>query len=200
MAPHPAPKGLRPPAPFRIARRLKPGRYPLLRVFPGLNRVHAFRGYPCAPTARRNLARRSFVEIVNRKGEWMYVAPHEIPPDADKRWKPIVTADDCVVVSNYHLTRSPAVVLYMDILHELYHVVQRQAGRELWDDDYDYVDRPTEVEAYRFAVEEARRLNAPDSFLREYLRVEWVSERHHRRLLKNLGVSLKDPTPTRPRA
>jgi hypothetical protein len=162
--------------------------------------VRAFRGDPCPPPARRKLAQRSFVEIVNRKGEWMYVAPHELPPDADKRWQPIVTDDDCVVVSNYHLARSPALTLYMDILHELYHVVQRHAGRELWDDDFDYVDRPTELEAYRFAVEEARRLKAPDSFLREYLRVEWVSERHHRRLLKHLGVSLRDPAPRKLRA
>jgi hypothetical protein len=197
---HSSPGGLKPPSPFRISRRLKPGRYPLLRVFPGLDRVRAFRGYPCPPKARRDLAHRSFVEIVNRKGEWMYVAPHVLPPDADKRWQPIVTDDDCVVVSNFHLARSPSLVLYMDILHELYHVVQRQGGRELWDDDYDYVDRPTELEAYRFAVEEARRLKAPDSFLREYLRVEWVSERHHRRLLKNLGVTHRDPSPRKPRA
>jgi hypothetical protein len=125
----------------------------------------------------------------------MYVAPHELPPDADKRWQPIVTPDDCIVVGGPHLRKSPAFTIYLDILHELFHVFQRQAGRELWDDKYDYVDRPTELEAYRFGVEEARRLHATDAYLREYLRVMWVSERRHRRLLRNLGVTHRDPTP-----
>ena len=196
--PQPAPRGLKPPAPFRISKGLKPGRYPLLKVFPGLNRVPPFRRYPASAAVRRRLAETTDVHILNRSGEWMYVAPHEMPPDADKRWKPIVTPDDCIVVGGPHLRKSPAITIYLDILHELFHVFQRRAGRELWDDDYDYVDRPTELEAYQFGVEEARRLHAPDSYLREYLRVMWVSERHHRRLLRHLNVSLRDPTPAPP--
>jgi hypothetical protein len=193
--PKPAPPGLKPPAPFRISKQLKPGRYPLLKVFPGLNRVPPFRKYPAAAAARRKIVQNTDVHILNRAGEWMYVAPHELPPDADKRWQPIVTPEDCIVVGGPHLRKSPAFTIYLDILHELFHVFQRRAGRELWDDKYDYVDRPTELEAYRFGVDEARRLNAPDSYLREYLRVMWVPERRHRRLLRNLGVTPKDPAP-----
>jgi hypothetical protein len=176
------------PPQVKIARDLPPGRYPLLAVFPGLNKATAFRKYPCTAAERKRLAEKSSVEIVKRKGEWMYVAPHEVPPDADARWKPITSPDDCIVVSREHLQKSPALVLYMDILHELYHVVQRRAGRELWDEKYSYVDRPTEVEAYQFAVEEARKLRASEPFLRDYLRVAWVSHKEHRRLLKNVGV------------
>jgi hypothetical protein len=119
----------------------------------------------------------------------MYVAPREVPPDADERWKPMTSDKECVVIGRQHLAKSPALVLYLDILHELYHLVQRKAGRELWDDQYSYVDRPTEVEAYRFVVAEALRLRASEAFLREYLRVEWISDRDHRRLLKNVGVT-----------
>jgi hypothetical protein len=188
--PRPIVDGAAPPEEFEIARNLSPGRYPLLDVFQGLDRVPAFRKYPGPARRRDTLAHRSFVEIVPRRGEWMYVAPHEMPPDADARWKPIISADDCIVVARSHLRKSPSMVLYLDVLHELYHVVQRRSGRELWDDRYSYVDRPTEVQAYRFAVREARRLGASDAFLREYLRVEWTTPKEHRRLLRNVGISL----------
>ncbi|HKS59418.1 MAG TPA: hypothetical protein VJS68_01415 [Thermoplasmata archaeon] len=118
----------------------------------------------------------------------MYVAPREMPPDADERWKPLVSKEDWIVVGGQHMRKSPAITLYLDILHELYHVLQRKAGRELWDEKYSYVNRPTEIEAYQFAVREARRLKVPDSFLREYLRVEWVGKRDHLKLLRNVGV------------
>lgn len=179
-----------PPRGFAVDRDLGPGRYPLLRVFQGLDRVPAFHKYPCDASARRKLASETSVELLAQPGEWMYVAPRELPADASSEWTPVLSKDECVVVGHSHLKESPALVLYLDILHELYHVLQRQAGRELWDERYSYVDRPTELEAYAFAVEEARRLKATDAFLREYLKVEWVSAREHRRLLQHLGVPL----------
>jgi hypothetical protein len=121
---------------------------------------------------------------------WMYVAPHEIPPWATQYgWKPFASPRDCIVVGRRHLARSRATVLYLDVLHEFFHLLQRAAGRELWDISHGYVDSPTEVEAYRFSVEEARRLGLTDTLLRKYLKVEWVSPKEHRRLLKNVGVS-----------
>ncbi len=176
------------PPSFRVERQLKPGRYRLLEVFPGLGRTPAFRHYPGPPSVRHKLARRTDVVIARQRGEWMYVAPHEIPPDADARWKPFVTPDDVVVTSGEHLRKSPALVLYLDIIHELLHIVQRWDGRPLWDEAFSYVDRPTELEAYRFGIREARRLGVGDEFLDDYLRVLWVTAKDHRRLLRNLGV------------
>ncbi len=187
----PSGTGPSPPSALRIARELPPGRYPLLEVFRGLDRVPAFRKYPGSATARRRLARDTQVEIAARRGEWMYVAPHRLPRDADSRWRPITARGDCIVVSGQHLRKSPAMTLYLDILHELLHVVQRSQGRELWDEQYAYVDRPTELEAYGFANLEARRLGVKDAFLREYLRVAWVGAKDHRRLLSHLGVRPK---------
>ncbi|MGI0132324.1 MAG: ImmA/IrrE family metallo-endopeptidase [Thermoplasmata archaeon] len=183
------PPAREPPSALSIDRALAPGSYPLLTVFRGLDRVPAFRKYPCGAAARQKLARETRVELLRRPGEWMYVAPREVPPDAPKEWRPVTSQDECVVIGHAHLTKSPSMVLYLDILHELYHVLQRQDGRELWDDRFEYVDRPTEVEAYAFAVEEARRLGASDAFLREYLKVEWVNSTDHLRLLKRLGVT-----------
>lgn len=183
-----AKRGPSPPAVFRLARGLPPGRYGILEVFQGLDRVPPFKKYPGSVTDHRRLVRDTKVEIARRRGEWMYVAPHRIPADADSRWRPITARGDCIVVSGEHLRESPAMVLYMDVLHELYHVVQRRQGRELWDEKYAYVDRPTELEAYQFAIDEARRLGVKDPFLRAYLRVAWVGARDHRRMLTNLGV------------
>lgn len=178
----------RPPEPFEIARAAGAGRHRLLSVFPGLDRVPPFRRYPCSAKDRDRLAQATWVRILPRPGEWMYVAPHRVPPDADSQWRPVTSRGDCIVVGRSHLRKSPALTLYLDILHELYHVVQRWDGRSLWDDGYSYVDRPTEVEAYRFAVREAHRLKVSDAFLRSYLRVMWVSNAEHRRLLENVGV------------
>ncbi len=123
----------------------------------------------------------------------MYVAPHRIPKDADPRWKPVVSTTDSVVVGREHLRRSPEVVLFLDVLHELLHVVQRQNGGELWDERYTYVNRPTELEAYGFAVDEARRLAIPQRYLRDYLKVMWTSPAEHRQLLRNLGLLAPRP-------
>jgi hypothetical protein len=182
-----------PPAAFRVIRTVAAGRHPLLEVFPGLDRLTAFRRYPVSEKARRNLAHKTDVVIVPRPGEFMYVAPHALPKDADPRWKPVVSRTDCIVVGGDHLKQSPAMVLFLDIIHELVHLLQRQNGRELWDDDYSYVDRPTELEAYAFTMAEARRLGAPPAFLRDYLKVEWTTSTQHLRLLRNLEGYLRPP-------
>src|SRR5213595_3595946 len=79
-------------------------------------------------------------------------------------------------------------ILYLDVLHELTHIRQWHAGKELWDRLYNYVDRPTEVEAYQVAVDEARRLGMSDREIADYLRVEWTSREEHERLCKHVGV------------
>lgn len=119
----------------------------------------------------------------------MYVAPHELPPFAKEiGWKPFTTPSDCIVVGRSHISRSPSITVYLDVLHELYHVFQRRAGRDLWDISDGYAGSPTEIEAYAFAIKEARRLGASDQYLRKYLEVEWIDRKEHARLLRNLGI------------
>ena len=119
----------------------------------------------------------------------MYVAPHVPPPFAKAvGWTPVTSRADCIVVGRAHLAKSPAITVYLDILHELYHVFQRRAGRDLWDISNGYAGSPTELEAYGFALREARRLGATEAYLRKYLEVDWIDAKEHARLLKNLGV------------
>lgn len=180
-----------PPPEFAFERNAPLGRHSLLKVFRGLDRVPAFVGYPASPSARRRVVRDASVEVV-RGPVWMYVAPHEVPPFAKAvGWKPVTSQADCIVIGRRHLSRSPAITVYLDILHELYHVFQRRAGRDLWDLSKGYAGSPTELEAYGFALREARRLGTSERYLRTYLKVDWIDAKEHARLLRNLGVSLR---------
>src|SRR5262249_37912620 len=158
-------------------------------VFPGLDRLAIARLLVPEAADRDALFEATEAELV-AEDAWMYIAPWKVPSAARGRWKPVVTpkGKDCVVVGESHLRESPSLTLYLDIFHELCHVLQRKAGRELWDMKYTYVTRPTEVEAYRFVVDEARRLRVADEVIREYLKVEWIDDGEFRQLLDALGV------------
>jgi hypothetical protein len=176
---------------FRIAREMPVGRHPLLAVFPGLEELPpAVRLEPDA-ARRAKLFDATCVEVVDQD-MWMYVAPWELPKGARRQWKPVMTPGrDCIVVGQNHLRGSLAIVLFMDIYHELCHIVQRRDGANLWEPGVSYVERWTEIEAYRFVVREARGLGADEAFLREYLKVEWISDTEHKALLGQVGVALR---------
>jgi hypothetical protein len=96
--------------------------------------------------------------------------------------------DGHLMVSAYYLNNGDIVDIYLDIIHELVHVRQFTEGKKLFDDNYSYVDRPTEVEAYRFAVEEARNMGLSDDKICEYLKTEWINDADLRRLARALNI------------
>ncbi len=96
--------------------------------------------------------------------------------------------DGHLLISAYYLNNGDLVDIYLDVIHELVHVKQFMDGKALFDDNFDYVDRPTEIEAYRIAVEEARRLGLSDKRILQYLKTEWMSEEELKRLAKTLNV------------
>ncbi len=100
------------------------------------------------------------------------------------------TSDGHLVISKNYLNNGDRTDIYLDLIHELYHVKQFRSGRELFDPRYDYVDRPTEIEAYRYTVKEARRLGLSDERLCCYLRTEWMSEDDFLRLAKSVDVQV----------
>jgi len=93
-----------------------------------------------------------------------------------------------IVVNSNYLNNGDRTDIYLDIIHELVHVKQYMEGRELFDSHYDYVERPTEIEAYRYAVEEARRLGWNDAKICGYLKTEWMSNADLKKLATNLDV------------
>jgi len=100
-------------------------------------------------------------------------------------------ADGHLLISAKYFNEGDEVDLYLDIIHELAHVKQFMEGKELFDYDYTYVARPTEVEAYRCAVEEARRLGLSEERICEYLRTEWMGDKDFERLAKSVGINCK---------
>ena len=100
-------------------------------------------------------------------------------------------SDGHLLISARYLNEGDLTDLYLDIIHELVHVRQFMEGKELFDSDYTYIERPTEVEAYRVAVEEAKRLGLSEERICEYLRTEWMSDEDFKRLTKSMGFQCK---------
>lgn len=96
--------------------------------------------------------------------------------------------DGHLMVSTHYLQHGEERDIYLDVVHELVHVRQFMEGKEFFPEGIEYADLPTEIEAYQVAVAEARRLGMDDEEIREYLRVPWMDDEAHGRLLTNLGI------------
>lgn len=97
--------------------------------------------------------------------------------------------DGHLIASAYYLRNGDPISKYLDVVHELVHVKQFRDGKPLFDETYEYHGRPSELEAYRHAVKEARRLGMTDAEIFEYLKVDWLSDDEVRKLSRNLGVN-----------
>ncbi len=95
-----------------------------------------------------------------------------------------------LLVNKGYLSSGSKQDIYLDVIHELCHVKQHMDGRDLFDPHYDYVDRPTEIEAYRYTVQEAKRIGLSPAEIRVYLKTEMMSQEALDRLIRNMGVDL----------
>lgn len=93
-----------------------------------------------------------------------------------------------LVISSRYLKKGNKVDIYLDLIHELFHVKQYLEGKSLFDPSYSYVDRPTEIEAYNYTIKEARRIGLTDKRIIAYLETEWITPKELRRLAKYLNV------------
>jgi hypothetical protein len=153
----------------KITRDVNITLYKFIDYFKGFEKVEAVREIFGDQT--EELLNRLKVEFVSRRG---YMGVDE--------------QDGHLIVSAYYLKSGSERDIYLDIVHELVHVKQYMQGQKLFDHRYDYVDRPTEIEAYRHAVKEARRLGMTEKQIYNYLRTEWMSEKELARLAKAVGV------------
>ena len=94
------------------------------------------------------------------------------------------------VKANY-LNTGDLTDIYLDVIHELVHVKQFMDGKKLFDRTFRYIDRPTEIEAYRYAVEEARCLGMSDEEILDYLRTDRRSNEDLFRLASALQVRVE---------
>lgn len=105
-----------------------------------------------------------------------------------KGYMGVSDVDGHLIVSAVYLKNGELIDIYLDIIHELVHVKQFMEGKELFDRNYAYVERPTEIEAYRHAVKEARNIGLNDKRICEHLKTEWMSDDDLQKLTKSLNV------------
>ena len=98
--------------------------------------------------------------------------------------------DGHLMISAHHLRTGDFVTLYLDIVHELHHVKQYMDGKKLFLIEYEYVDSPIEIEAYLPTVQEAKRIGLSDEQIIEYLKIEWLGEEQHERLVNRMGLKM----------
>jgi hypothetical protein len=155
--------------------------YPFERFFRGFQRVPAVRELFGTETA--SVLRNLKVEFFSSRFGYMGTSD----------------VDGHLIISTHYLETGEFRTIYLDIVHELCHVRQFRDGRPLFRPDLNYVDTPTEIEAYAFTVKEGRRIGMTDPELVDYLKVEWVDAKDHRRLARRLGVLRRSQTARSPR-
>ncbi len=118
------------------------------------------------------------------------LAELEVEIEDGRGYMRINAKNGSIMVSAKYLKEGEETYLYLDVVHELVHIRQHLEGKELWDRRYAYFDRPTELEAYRVALGEAKRLRLKEDKLVDYLKVEWVTDEEFRRFLGTLGLKV----------
>jgi hypothetical protein len=147
--------------------------YPFTRFFKGFEEVPAVRGVFGAQT--RRVLRALKVEFFSSRFGYMGTSD----------------LDGHLIISTRHLHDSPFRTVYLDIVHELCHVKQFRDGRPLFYPKLSYVDAPSEIEAYRITIQEGRRVGMTNEELVDYLKIEWITPREHRRLARRCGLAWK---------
>ena len=138
-----------------------------------------FEGFDQVPIIRRLFGEKTDHVLHNLKVEF-YSAKFGYMAVSDE--------DGHLLISAYHLRTADPAILYLDVVHELHHVKQFMDGKELFLNDFEYVDSPIEIEAYLGTVDEARRIGFSDDQIMEYLKIEWITEDQMKRLVERMGL------------
>jgi len=144
--------------------------YPLTSFFKGLEKVEALRQIFGKDTER--VLNEMKVEFYSAR--WGYMGIND--------------KDGHILISAHHMRHSPRRTLYLDIIHELYHIKQHMKGKKLFLDEFDYFDSPIEIEAYEFTIREARRIGMTDKQIVKYLEVPWADKKQLKKFVKRLGL------------
>jgi len=105
-------------------------------------------------------------------------------------------ADGNIAVGTHHLRHSPTRVLYLDVVHELFHIKQWMRDKKWFTKEHEkfmgnfplYYASPIEVPAYGHTVREAERLGMSTEEIVEYLEMLPVPPKTWKRFLKKMGL------------
>jgi hypothetical protein len=138
-----------------------------------------FKGYEKVEAVKKIFGEKTEKVLQNLKVEFIWFG-----------YMGVDNTDGHLMVNGRYLNSGDKTDIYLDVVHELCHVKQWMEGRELFDEKYDYVDRSTEVEAYRYTVVEAKRIGLSNQRIQQYLKTEWMSNQDLKRLIKNMDIEL----------
>jgi hypothetical protein len=157
----------------RLDRTLADGEYPYLTLLPEVKACPALARVAADPAVRARLVEGTRVQI--RGGRGYAFVDVEAP---------------CIVLSAWYYRKGDDLDLYLDLLHELTHLRQLEEGFDLWDERFEYVDRPTEVEGYAVALEEGRRLGMTEDDVINHLSNPWMNTSEVERLVRHVDTFL----------
>jgi hypothetical protein len=89
-----------------------------------------------------------------------------------------------ITITKEYLSETESGTLYLDFVHEMIHIWQITKGKDVFDRSVSYVDAPTEIEAYRYTIEDAKRIGFSRKDIVDYLKVRWITDEEHSRLVK----------------
>ncbi len=109
--------------------------------------------------------------------------------------------DGNISVGTHHLKNSDLRILYLDIVHELFHIKQHMKDKEYFHKEHMkfmgnrslYYASPIEVPAYKHTVLEAERIGMPYEEITEYLKMGPVSQKVFRKFLKEMNLKKDNP-------
>lgn len=159
---------------FHVARKTPVGEYKLSEVFGGLENSS------------------SLSKVFGSKAEMSKILRHlklRVEPNDSGLWLDRATGTICI--GHRHLSGAKVDFLYLDVVHVLVHVRQFLEGQELYDQAFEYVERPTELEAYRYTVAEARRVGLKEDEILRYLRMDAADDSELGKLIEKIGVKVR---------
>ncbi|MDA4117782.1 MAG: hypothetical protein OK455_05505 [Thaumarchaeota archaeon] len=165
--------------PVKINRKAPaPSLLPLTDYFKGFEKVEAVRSVFGGET-EEVLSRLRIAFISNKR---MYMG--------------IRDDDGNIAVGTYHLRHSDEHILYLDIVHELFHIKQWMNDKEWFTQEHLkfmrdrslYYVSPIEVPAYKHTVREAERLGMHHEEITEYLRMLPVPPKVFAGFLKEMEI------------
>lgn len=159
----------------RVVRTLPVGEHPYVSMLPGIENSPAARRIESPAVSLASLLKTARIRI--QPGDGYVWVDDETPA--------------IVMIESYYREGNPC-DLYLDLLHELTHLRQLASGEDIWDESFHYVDRPTEIEGYAVAIEEARRLGMTESAILEHLSNPWMSRHEVLRLRRNVERLLRN--------
>jgi hypothetical protein len=155
-----------------------------------------FEGFENIPAVRRLFGDETSVILANLEvefisGRFAYMA--------------VSHRDAHLIVSRWHLRNSDFRTLYLDVVHELFHVWQFLHEKESFIRGYEklvrdpksYFRNPIEIAAYIHTVAEAERMGMTNDEISDYLTVPWSTPNHYRAFLKKLGLDRSPRVPSR---